>query len=147
MDIENLLKLLKECEVRFVIIGVAAFSTCGYACATVDVDLVIESSQQNTKNCLTALKNFGCDINEISIAELLRKKILIRRYLVEVDIHPFVAGVEFEDIWKHKVREKIGKVETYSASLDDLIKMKRAAGRLIDKEDLKMVLELKKKRR
>lgn len=146
MDIEDLLRLLKEHNVKFVIIGAAAFPVHGYARATLDVDLFIEPSAENAKNCLLALKEFGYDISDITTAELLKKKILIRQYVVEVDIHPYVKGVKFEDLWQHKVTEKYGKTETYFAGLDDLIKMKRAAGRPIDKEDLKVLLKLKKKK-
>jgi predicted nucleotidyltransferase len=67
--------------------------------------------------------------------------------LLEIDIHPYVKGVKFEDVWKHKVNAKMGKVKTHFASLDDLIKMKKAAGRPKDREDLKILLQLKKKRR
>ena len=147
MDIENLLRLLKEHKVKFVIIGATAFPVYGYARATVDVDLFIEPSEKNTRKCLAALKNFGYDTSELTIEELLKKKILIRQYLLEVDIHPFVKGARFEDIWKHKVKAKIGKATAYFASLDDLIKMKKAAGRPKDKEDLKMLLKLKRKRK
>ena len=49
MDIENLLRLLKERKVKFVIIGATAFPVHGYVRATVDVDLFIESSKPNAK--------------------------------------------------------------------------------------------------
>jgi len=147
MDIENLLRLLKERKAKFVIIGATAFPVHGYVRATVDVDLFIESSKHNAKNCLAALKAFGYDVSEITIDELLKKKILIRQYLLEIDIHPFVKGIKFEDVWKNKVKAKLGRVDTYFASLDDLIKMKKAAGRPRDKEDLRVLLKLKKKRK
>jgi predicted nucleotidyltransferase len=137
MDIENLLRLLKEHKVKFVIIGAAAFPVHGYTRTTLDVDLFIEASEQNAKNCLVALKAFGYDISQITTEELLKKKILIRQYLLEIDIHPFVKGIKL----------KIGKADAYFASLDDLIKMKKAAGRPRDKEDLKVLLTLKKKRK
>ena len=145
MAIESLLRLLKEHKVRFVIIGAAAFPVHGYARTTLDIDLFIQPSLENAKKCLAALKDFGYDISDIDALELLKKKILIRQYTVEVDIHPFVKGVKFQDVWKNKVKAKIGNAETSFASLDDLIKMKKAAGRPKDKEDLKVLLALKKK--
>jgi predicted nucleotidyltransferase len=145
MAIESLLRLLKEHKVRFVIIGAAAFPVHGYTRTTLDVDIFIEPSSRNAKKCLAALKDFGYDVTDIHVMELLKKKILIRQYTVEVDIHPFVKGVKFQDVWKNRVEAKIGNVETSFASLDDLIKMKKAAGRAKDKEDLKVLLELKKK--
>ncbi len=40
---------------------------------------------------------------------------------------------------------KSGKIEVYFPSLDDMIKMKKAAGRAIDKEDLKHLRRIKQK--
>ncbi|RKZ21220.1 hypothetical protein DRQ23_07575 [bacterium] len=42
MDIEKLLKLLKENNVKYVIIGATAFPYYGYMRATMDVDIFIE---------------------------------------------------------------------------------------------------------
>jgi len=146
MAIENLLRLLKEHKVKFVIIGAAAFPVHGYARATLDVDLFIEPSLRNAEKCLAALKAFGYDTSDISIEDLLKKKVLIRQYTVEVDIHPYVKGVKFQDVWHNRVKAKIGNVLTSFASLDYLIKMKRAAGRTKDKEDLKILLAIKRKK-
>ena len=78
---------------------------------------------------------------------MLAKKLLIRQYILETDIHPFVAGVTFEQVWRNRVRDKLGQTPTYFASLDDLIKMKEAAGRPKDLEDLRVLLKLKQRRK
>lgn len=57
----------------------------------------------------------------------------------------FVKRISFEEVWKNKVRRKFGKTFIYFASLEDLIKMKRAAGRARDLEDLKYLKRLKKR--
>ncbi len=145
MDIENLLRLLKENKVKFVVIGASVFPVYGYSRTTLDTDIFIESTKSNAARCLQSLKEFGYDTADITIADLLSRKLLIRQYLVEIDIHPFVAGVSFRNVWKKKVKDKIGKTEVYFASLDDLIKMKRAVKRRKDKEDLRILLELKKR--
>ena len=74
------------------------------------------------------------------------KKILIRQYLLETDIHPYVKGVTFGEIWQNKVSAKLGGVDAFFASLDDLIKMKKAAGRAKDKEDLRNLKKFKEKK-
>lgn len=83
-------------------------------------------------------------MTDVSIDDLLTKKLLIRQYAVETDIHPFVKGVNFEQIWKNKIRAKFGDIFVYFASLDDLIKMKQAAGRTKDLEDLKHLQEIRR---
>lgn len=147
MDIENLLKLLKEHKVRFVIIGATAFPVHGYSRATLDIDLFIEPSRANARRTHESLKSFGYNVSDITIDDLLTKKVLIRQYLVETDIHPFVKGVSFDRIWANRVKAKFGDVFVWFASLDDLIKMKQAARRPKDVEDLKFLRRLKRKKR
>ena len=144
MDTESLLKSLKDHKVQFVVIGATAFPVHGYSRATLDIDIFIRPETANAEKTLSALEEFGYDIRDITVDELLTKKILIRQYLVETDIHPFVKGVSFDDVWKNKVKAKFGNTFVWFASLDDLIKMKKAAGRPKDREDLKYLLKLKK---
>jgi hypothetical protein len=59
------------------------------------------------------------------------------------EIHPYVKGVSFDEVWKNKVKSKFGDTFAWFASLDDLIKMKKAAGRPKDIEDLKYLIKLK----
>lgn len=145
MNAEKLLKLLKENRVKFVIIGATAFPVHGYSRATLDIDIFIKPEKANAKRTWKALKQFGYDVTDVTIDELLTKKVLIRQYHVETDIHPNVKGATFEKIWKNKVKAKFGQTFVWFASLDDLITMKKAAGRTIDKEDLKYLLQLKKR--
>ena len=143
MDTEGLLKLLKEHKVDFVIIGATAFPVHGYARATLDIDIFIRPTETNAEGTLRALKAFGYDVTDIKKEDWLKKKLLIRQYAVETDIHPFVKGVSFERVWKNKVRARFGNTFVYFASLNDLIKMKRAAGRAKDLEDLRYLKKLK----
>jgi hypothetical protein len=131
--------------VRYVIIGATAFPVHGYARATLDIDIFIEPSQDNARKVLAALTAFGYDMTDVTIENLLTKKILIRQYILETDIHPFVAGVTFEEVWRNRVQDTFGQTQTCFASLDDLIKMKRAAGRAKDLEDVRVLLELKQR--
>ena len=147
MDIERLLRLLNEHSVRYVVIGATAFPVHGYARATLDVDLFIEPERGNAERTRTALAEFGYDVTDLTVEELLSKKILIRQYTLQTDIHPFVKGVTFDDVWGRRVTSRIGETSADFASLDDLISMKKAAGRPKDLEDLRMLLALKERRR
>ena len=146
MDIEKLLKSLNEYEVDYVIIGATAFPIHGYSRATLDIDLLIKPTKKNAENTLLALIEFGYDMDDVSVSDILSKKILIRQYILETDIHPFVKGVTVEEIWKNRVPGKIGGVSCHFASLDDLIRMKEAAGRGKDKEDLKFLKKIREKK-
>jgi len=121
-----------------------AFPIHGYSRATLDTDIFIEPTPENAKRAFTALQKFGYDMSDITLDDMLQKKLLIRQYMVETDIHPFVTGVSFDEIWEHRIEGSLGGVNVSFASLDDLIKMKKAAGRSKDKEDLKILNKLKK---
>jgi predicted nucleotidyltransferase len=143
MKTETLLRCLNEHKVKFVVIGATAFPVHGYSRATLDIDIFIHPTRRNAENTLKALGAFGYDIADITVSDLLAKKLLIRQYIVETDIHPFVKGVTFERVWKGKVRAKFGKTSVFFASLSDLIAMKRAAGRPQDREDLRYLVKLR----
>lgn len=143
MDTEGLLKSLSANRARYVVIGATAFPVHGYARATLDVDLLIEPTEENARRVRTALAEFGYDVSDVSVEDLLTKKVLIRQYLLEVDIHPFVAGATFADVWERRVEDRIGSTPAPFASLDDLIRMKEAAGRSKDLEDLRVLRKLK----
>jgi predicted nucleotidyltransferase len=146
MDTEDLLRLLKEHKVDFVIIGATAFPVYGYVRATLDIDIFIRPIKENAERTWQALKEFGYDMRDIDVNDLLTKKLLIRQYIGEVDIHPFVKGVTFEEVWKDKVEAKFGRTSVFFASLDDLIRMKKASARPQDLEDLKYLMRLREKR-
>lgn len=146
MDTESLLKSLNAHNVRYVVIGATAFPVHGYARATLDIDIFIEPTEDNARRVREALLKFGYDMTDVAVEDILTKKILIRQYILETDIHPFVTGVTFEEVWRNRVPDMLGQTLTCFASLDDLIKMKQAAGRPKDLEDLKALLKLRQRR-
>ncbi len=144
MDTKQLLKSLKENNVNFVIIGGAAVIAHGLVRTTKDLDIFVEPTRENVERLFKALQNVGYDLQDTTVEEALQKKILFRKYILELDIHPFAAGVRFETLWQNKVPLKLCDETVYFSSLEDLIKMKKAAGRNVDLEDLKYLEEVQK---
>jgi predicted nucleotidyltransferase len=143
VDIEGLLRSLNDHSVEYVLINATAFPVHGYARATLDVDIFIRATLPNAQRTRRALTTFGYDLTDVTDEELLTKKVLIRQYLVEADIHPFVSGVTFDEVWSRRVDDRLGRTPTAFASLDDLILMKEAAGRPKDLEDLRVLRRLR----
>lgn len=143
MDIKKLLSSLNAHKVRYVIIGAAAFPVHGYDRATQDIDIFIEPTLVNARRTYEALESIGYDLQTIPTETLLHKKVLLRQYLLDTDIHPFVTGVTFATVWKHRVSARCEGIQTTFASLDDLIRMKQAAGRPKDKEDLRYLKKIR----
>jgi predicted nucleotidyltransferase len=146
LDIEGLLKSLNARNVRYVVIGATAFPVHGYARATLDLDLFIEPTRKNVGRAREALVSFGYDMADVTLDEMLAKKILIRQYTLETDLHPFVKGASFDEVWSRRVEDRIGDTPAAFAGLDDLIRMKEAAGRPKDIEDLRVLRRLREQR-
>jgi len=143
VDIDALLRSLNARKARYLVIGATAFPVYGYARATLDLDLFIEPTEENASRVRAALTDFGYDLTDVSVEELRTKKVLIRQYTLETDVHPFVKGITFEDAWARRVNDQIQGVPVAFASLDDLIRMKEAAGRPKDLEDLRVLRRLR----
>ncbi|MDO9028048.1 MAG: nucleotidyltransferase [Candidatus Roizmanbacteria bacterium] len=148
MNIQRLLRSLLEHKVKFLIIGAWALPAYGYERMTRDIDIFIKPTRLNAERTISALKSIGYDIVEdLKIKTLLTKKILLRQYILQIDIHPFVAGIGFDNAWKNRVETEIKGVNVYVPSIEDIIKMKEAAGRGKDKIDLEVLKEIQKRLR
>ena len=145
-QVEQLIKLFNEHKIIFVVIGAYSLPPLGYTRTTLDIDIFVKPTRANAKRTLDALKEFGYDVTDASIVGILKKKLLIRGYDLDTDIHPFVKGVDFETVWRNKIKSKIYETECYFSSLEDMIKMKKAAGRVKDKEDLKYLTAILKRK-
>lgn len=114
---------------------------------TGDIDLLIEPTLGNAERTWAALTDAGYDMADLTPQDLLHYKVLIRQYILATDIHPSAKGVRFKTVWQNRVRDKIEGVPVFVASLDDLIRMKRAANRPKDREDLRALAEIRRRKR
>jgi len=137
MDVPSFLACLNAHDVRYVVIGAYAFPHHGYGRNTLDVDILIDPALDNRERTRAALAAFGYDVSDISIDDLGRYKILIRDYALPVDIHPFVKGVEVDAVFARAEPTEIDGVPVRVPCYEDVVAMKRAAGRVKDQEDLR----------
>jgi predicted nucleotidyltransferase len=144
MDISRLLQSLLAHKVKFLIVGAWALPAYGHERTTRDIDVFIEPTESNAKRVLVALRDVGYDVEDLTVRALLEKKTLFRQHILQMDVHPFVAGVTFKQAWKKRKRATIKGCEVWVPSLDDLIKMKAAAGRARDELDLDVLKEIRK---
>lgn len=147
---EKLIELFNAHKVKYLIIGAAACAIHGFTRATADIDFLIEATPENARRVLDALSEFGYDVTDVTIDDVLKFKLLFRQYWLDTDIHPNVDGATFKSAWKNRHVSTFKGAPAAYVSLNDLIRMKKAAGRPKDKEDLKYLLrlrELKKKKK
>lgn len=137
MDIQTLLQSLLDHDVNFLVIGAWALPAYGIERMTKDIDIFIEPTEENAKKTIIALQKIGYTAVEDQHVQLfLTKKILLREYILQTDIHPFVKGSDFSKAWKTKQQTNIKGLTVYIPSIDELISMKKAANRPKDAEDI-----------
>lgn len=155
IEIVEILEVLAKHDVRFVIAGGVAVGLHGFVRATKDMDLVMDFSAGNVEKFAAALKEIGfvpkVPIKISDLADEKKRESWIKEknavvmsfynpgdlfFQVDVFLGKDAANVASVD---KRVRDLIIKV----ASLDELIKMKKEAGRPRDLIDLKQLEEIK----
>lgn len=144
MQTVDLIRLFNAHRVKYLLIGATACAVHGHSRATADIDILIEATSRNAERAREALKEFGYDVEDLVIKDMLEKKILFRQYWLDTDIHPFAEGILFDKAWEDRVKAPFEGEPANYVSLNDLITMKRAAGRPKDKEDLRYLLHIRK---
>lgn len=144
-DYKEMLQILLNNEVKFLIVGAYAMGAQGYPRATGDFDIWVESSSENSKKVYKSLADFGVPLEEISPDTFTEKGILFQIGIAprRIDILTFIDGVEFDVAYSNKEEIAIGDIEIPFLSRKHLIKNKESTGREKDVLDAKY---LKKKR-
>jgi predicted nucleotidyltransferase len=137
----ELLQLLNEFEVEYLIVGGFAVMKYGEPRYTKDLDVWVYNSPQNSLRVVGALKKFGAPLDHDGITSetLAEKRVVYQIGIapVRIDILTEITGVEFADAWRKRVASTFFGVPVNFISLDDLLTNKRALGRDSDLTDLK----------
>jgi hypothetical protein len=149
----DLLRVLSEHRVEFVVIGGLAVALHGYVRATKDLDIVPEQSRANLTGLWNALSEIDAAPTELADFRTEEMPIAFSRdTLIEVggnwafytrlgriDVMQWVKGAESYAelrVGAERVEELSVGYPIWVAGLDDLISMKEAAGRDLDRIDI-----------
>ncbi|MBI1745814.1 MAG: hypothetical protein HYR55_04405 [Acidobacteria bacterium] len=127
-------------KVKYVVIGGIAAVLHGVPRATFDLDILIEATPENARRLLDAFldANLGT-ASLISDDELLANEITIFKDRVRIDVLTSTPGLLFEAAWQNRETMNYQGQSFYVASRDNLMASKRAAGRKIDLEDVRLL--------
>lgn len=147
-DFVALLKLFNKHKVKYCIIGGFAYGFHAQSRYTKDIDLLVEASVENGERIVEAVKDFGFGDLGLSPSDFARPKqvIQIGQEPVRIDLLTSVSGTTFRKIWKNRKRGQYGDLQVPFIGLEELIKTKKAVGRLQDKADLEMLDYVKKRK-
>ena len=143
--LQDVFKSLRQHDVKYVVIGEIASILHGVPRATFHLDILIEASPENAQRLLDAFLDAGLGTAALtSAADLLANEITIFKDRVRIDVQTSTPGLEFADAWARRQTVSFHGHEFFIVSKGDLISSKRAAGRDIDLEDVRL-LELPEK--
>jgi len=138
---KELLQLLNEFEVEYLIVGGFAVMKYSEPRYTKDLDVWVNNSLQNSLRLVAALRKFGAPLDNDGITEQTFNGRQIVYQLgvapVRIDILTEITGVKFSDAWKNKMPSIFYGVPVHFISKKDLLTNKQAVGRTVDVNDLK----------
>lgn len=140
-DFKELLQLLNDNHVEYLIVGGYATILYGYVRATGDIDLWVHATPENASALLNALKEFGFGELQLSEADFSHEGAIVQLGYppYRVDILTSIDGVAFNDCYvrKHLVAYENSMIPFID--LEDLKTNKRATGRLKDLADVEQL--------
>jgi hypothetical protein len=138
---KELLRLLNEFEVEYLIVGGFAVMKYGEPRYTKDLDVWVHNSVENSFRVVKALTKFGAPLEHDGITpETFAEKQVVYQIgiaPVRIDILTEITGVNFRNAWGKKVAGTFFGVPVHFISFDDLMLNKQALGRSSDLQDLK----------
>lgn len=127
-------------DVKYVVIGGIAAVLYGVPRATFDLDVLIEATPENADRLLSAMAEAGLGTASLTSAEdILSKEITIFTDRIRLDVQTSTPGITFENAWANRVTMNYKGQVLEVVSLDDLIASKRASGRAVDLEDVRIL--------
>jgi hypothetical protein len=149
-DLQELIRLLHEHRVRYLLVGGEAVIHHGYARLTGDVDFFYEPTRANAARLYAALERFwGGHVPAVGAPdELLEPGVVVQfgRPPNRVDLISEIGRVDFARAYRRRVRETLhtrrGDVPLPIIGLADLLQSKRDAGRLKDLDDIEHLVQV-----
>lgn len=137
-DFKEFLKLLKEHDVRYPLIGGYAVGYHGYPRATEDMDIWVAIHPDNAKKLVSAIKEFGFDDPELKPDLFLQSPKIVRMGYppMRLEITNYISGVEFDECYRTRIVDTLDEVEVNLIDLENLKKNKKASGRTKDIADV-----------
>lgn len=140
-DFSEFVKLLNEHSVRYLIVGGYAVGFHGHTRYTKDLDVWIESTEENAARLLKTLDQFGFGELDLKVEDFLtpRQIIQLGHEPMRIDLLTSVKGVEFSEAFKNAIEAEIDGVNYVVIGLKQLIASKKAAGRPHDLGDVDLL--------
>ena len=144
-DYKEMLQLLLEEQVDFIIVGAYALGAHGYPRATGDIDIWVKPNNSNSRKLYKALARFGAPLEQIEIDDFSMEGIIFQIGVIprRIDIITKIDGVTYQEADEDKITVEVEGLMLPVISLEKLIKNKMATGREKDELDIKTLKKRK----
>jgi hypothetical protein len=137
-DFRDLLSGFSAASVEYLVVGAHALAAHGHVRATKDLDIWIAASRENASRTLRAIAEFGAPLHGLTAEDLMTRGLIFQIGVepLRIDILTAIDGVEFSDAWPNRLIVPLFGLQVPVLSRDDLIRNKKASGRLQDLADV-----------
>ncbi|MFC1529693.1 nucleotidyltransferase [Gemmatimonadota bacterium] len=138
--LQDVFRSLQRHEVRYVVIGGISAILHGVPRVTFDLDILIEATSENTRRLLDALLEAELGTAALtSVDDLLANEITVFQDRVRIDVLTSTPGITFTRAWENRLTVAYQDQDFFVLSREDLIASKRASGRDVDLEDVRLL--------
>jgi len=145
-DFKEFIDFLNANNVRYLLVGGWAVGLHGYPRATKDIDFLIAVDQENLRKLKKALYEFRAPTIEMAHFKKPGNFFRMGRSPVQIDIITDAAGIDIKECYKRRIIVDVEGTEISVISREDLIKNKRATGRIQDLADAQTLEKWKDKK-
>lgn len=134
--LKDVFRSFQQHEVRYVVTGGIASVIYGVPRATFDLDILIEAEPDNVQRLLDARLGTASLTN---VEEVLSNEITTFKDRVRIDVQTSTPGLNVSEAWRRRKTVDYHGQIFYIVALEDLLSSKRATGRDIDLEDVRLL--------
>lgn len=136
-DLRELLRLLEQHAVRYLVVGGFAVAIHAVPRYTKDLDIWLECSADNAVRVLQALADFGFDSLGLTVTDFATPDLVIQLGYEpnRIDLLTGLTGVAFADAYPKRVSATLDGISVPVIDRQSLVANKRAFGRAQDIAD------------
>ena len=143
-DFNDFIELLIKHQVEFLICGGHAVGYYGYPRLTMDFDILLNPTDENTIKTMKVLEEFGFGEAGINQEAFLHEGTAITLGVQpnQIDLLTSVSTQPTEEVFNHAQKGKLEGFDVLYISKEDLIRAKKEAGRAKDLADIEELAKI-----
>ena len=136
-DYKEMLSLLLDNRVEFLLVGAYALATHGFPRATADIDIFVKADTENASKLYKTLEKFGAPLENVSPDDLAEPGTILQIGVAprRIDILTKIDGMTFDEASEGKEIIEIEDLMIPVISRQNLVINKLATGREKDRID------------